>query len=236
MSPMSKRWTLKETEFLRENMCSMNLKELKSHLVNRTEMSNKKKLFQLFTVEHVEKYKTEIIQDYVNNKIGLKALSIKYNFNQRIIGKSLELWNIQLRYRNRSYKSSSGKDNPSWKGYEEISLSKFNFIKLDADRRDIPFEITIEQIWDLFLKQERKCLLSVVEIWFFVIKSLCTASLDRKDSNIGYTIDNVQWVHKNVNIMKNRFSDDDYIKWCILVVNNIKEKEETEIKSVVKID
>ena len=41
-----------------------------------------------------------------------------------------------------------------------------------------------------------------------------TASLDRIDSSKGYTIDNVQWVHKKVNMMKKDMSDSEFIAWC----------------------
>lgn len=226
MSPITKRWTLKETEFLKKSMTNMTISELQSHLPNRTEISIKHKLSQLFTIEHVEKYKEEIINDYINNKIGIKCLVIKYGFNPRLIGKALESWNVELRYRNSNYKRSTGKCNPAWRGYEDIPLSKFNYIKLDADKRGLLFDITIEQIWNLYLEQDKKCALSGTEIIFSSIKSVCTASLDRINSNIGYIIDNVQWVHKNINIMKNRFSDEEYIKWCKLVVKTSQEKEE----------
>lgn len=41
-----------------------------------------------------------------------------------------------------------------------------------------------------------------------------TASLDRKDNTRGYTLNNVQWVHKDVNIMKNTFDRDYFVSMC----------------------
>ena len=41
-----------------------------------------------------------------------------------------------------------------------------------------------------------------------------TASIDRKDSNKGYTRDNVQWVHKDVNQMKMDFEEAEFIDLC----------------------
>ena len=35
----------------------------------------------------------------------------------------------------------------------------------------------------------------------------------------GYEEGNVQWVHKDINIMKNRYAQDYFISLCILVVN-----------------
>jgi hypothetical protein len=64
--------------------------------------------------------------------------------------------------------------------------------------------------------------LSGVDIFFGnqYDKDETTASLDRKDSGKGYTLDNVQWVHKRVNIMKNIISDMEFIEWCKKVANH----------------
>lgn len=107
------------------------------------------------------------------------------------------------------------------KGYKEIGGTYFNRIRHSARNRNIIFEITIEQIWDLFIKQERKCALSGLELHF---SSKCdagdgTASLDRIDSKKDYTIDNIQWVHKDINYMKQDNTDEEFIKYCKLVAN-----------------
>ena len=39
-----------------------------------------------------------------------------------------------------------------------------------------------------------------------------TASLDRIDSKKGYTIDNIQWVHKDVNKMKMDLQEEDFFR------------------------
>src|SRR6266852_3624187 len=59
-----------------------------------------------------------------------------------------------------------GKNSFHWKGFGEISSSIFNKIKVTAKERNLSFNITIQQAWDLFLKQERKCALSGVELRF----------------------------------------------------------------------
>lgn len=97
------------------------------------------------------------------------------------------------------------------KGYGDISGSQWGLIKSSALKRNISFDITIEYAWDLFLKQNKCCALSGVELAFAPTSMKCdkkyqTASLDRIDSSKGYIVGNVQWVHKDYNIMKNRFS------------------------------
>lgn len=59
-------------------------------------------------------------------------------------------------------------------------------------------------MWNLFLKQDRKCALSGEPIQFSskVHKFDRTDSMDRIDSSKGYTRENVQWLHKHVNLMK----------------------------------
>lgn len=101
-----------------------------------------------------------------------------------------------------------------WKGYAEISGIHFCAIRQGASNRGLEFNITIEQIWNLFLKQNRKCALTGEEISFYPIK---TASLDRKNSKKGYIIGNIQWVHKYINVAKSDMSDIEYINWCYKV-------------------
>lgn len=109
----------------------------------------------------------------------------------------------------------------AWRGYKEISKSIWTSITKGCKRgsRILEFDITIEQGWDLFISQDRKCAISGINIEFPYKSrqydpSKRTASLDRIDSSKGYTIDNVQWVHKIVNNMKQALSDTEFIEWC----------------------
>lgn len=109
-------------------------------------------------------------------------------------------------------------NNPRWKGFGKISSSLFSSYKSDAKRRGIEFNITIEYIWNVYLLQKGKCAISGLDINFpETNKDVCTASLDRIDSNKGYTIDNVQWLHKVVNEMKWDYQQEDFIKWCHII-------------------
>lgn len=112
-----------------------------------------------------------------------------------------------------------GSKHKDWKGHGEIYKDFFTTIVRGANARKLPIDITIEQIWDLFLKQDRCCALTGLLLKFGETSKdrSITASLDRIDSNKGYTIDNVQWVHKVINMMKNNLSCDDFINYCSLV-------------------
>jgi hypothetical protein len=123
-------------------------------------------------------------------------------------------------------KHRRAKDNPGWTGYEGISGYYWNKLKHNATKRKsrkLPFKITIEYAWALFLEQDKCCALTGLPIdtsqssknkeWS------STASLDRIDSSQGYIPGNVQWVHKDVNQMKWTLSQDRFINVCKLVVN-----------------
>lgn len=112
-----------------------------------------------------------------------------------------------------------------WTGYEELNGQYFAKLRCGAKKRNIPFDITIEQAWEQFLKQERKCALTKLELTFARARAknagvaIQTASLDRINSNKGYTVDNIQWLHKDVNRMKNGFTQEYFLSMCELIVS-----------------
>lgn len=97
----------------------------------------------------------------------------------------------------------------------------YRYLLVQAKQRAIPFNISFEDLSELFDKQGGKCALSDVIINFSSNSKINTgnASLDRIDSDKPYTIDNVQWVHVNVNYAKLRMSNDDFILMCKQVAN-----------------
>lgn len=102
--------------------------------------------------------------------------------------------------------------NPAWKGFGHVPGKVFSKLQRDAIKRNIPFEITIEDIHNQYNKQKERCAFSGIEIFFGI-----DASVDRIDSSKGYTIDNIQIVHKTLNIMKRDIPNDEFIGWCRLV-------------------
>jgi len=112
-----------------------------------------------------------------------------------------------------------GSRSHEWTGYEEIPGSYWNSVKQNAKTRNLKLRITIKDGWTIFLKQGRKCALTGEIIQFASMTKAKdgTASLDRIDSDKHYTLDNVQWVHKNVNNMKKGLSESEFITWCCKV-------------------
>lgn len=95
----------------------------------------------------------------------------------------------------------------------EISGAHFSNIKSHARWDGLKFDLKVDDIWNLYLTQNRKCALSGVEIVFDKVRGKTTASLDRIDSSKGYSLDNVQWVHKEINQMKSDRSVEDFLVW-----------------------
>ena len=122
-------------------------------------------------------------------------------------------------------KKMINKNHPLWSGHGDISGQFWAAIKNSAKRRkpnEISFEITIEEAWKLYQDQDGKCALSGIEITFASKNKSSeknTASLDRIDSTKPYHINNVQWLHKDINLMKNSLIEEQFIKWCILISN-----------------
>jgi hypothetical protein len=109
---------------------------------------------------------------------------------------------------------------PKHKGVGDISRRLYDYLRRSAKRRNLVFELTIEDLWELFIQQNRKCAFTGIELNFArgthkgVNHKAMTASLDRKDSTKGYVKGNVQWVHKRINQLKWKFDEEVFIYWC----------------------
>lgn len=116
-----------------------------------------------------------------------------------------------------------GSNHVQWKGYGDISghmwykIREMNSHGHRRRRHHLTFELTIEYAWELYIKQGKKCALTGLPIGFSAITKEHTASLDRIDNDKGYTDENVQWVHKDINRMKNVYHQNYFIEMCRLV-------------------
>lgn len=106
--------------------------------------------------------------------------------------------------------------NSNWKGIGEMCGDKWKRIEKIAHDRQLEFLITKDDDWALFLKQDRKCAITNLPIQFKTKYNTNdgNASLDRIDSSKGYIIGNIQWVHKDINFMKQAFSQAYFIELC----------------------
>jgi len=120
-----------------------------------------------------------------------------------------------------------GNNNPAFKGINEIPNCWLSRFKDGAKRRNLIWNITIEQVYELLQKQDFKCALTDELLYFGRIRVHLetNASIDRIDSNKGYEIDNIQLVTKNINMMKQTMSQDEFIRCCKLVSKKFEEKK-----------
>jgi hypothetical protein len=110
------------------------------------------------------------------------------------------------------------------RGVGGLTRTYFNYFKSVAKRRDVAFTVTIEELWALAETQGMYCALTGLRLNFpritangNMVKDGGCASLDRIDSRKSYETGNVQWVHQSVNIMKNGFSQNEFVHFCHLV-------------------
>lgn len=175
--------------------------------------------------------------DIVGNQIGKLIVTneTKQNFKSKLYKCICECGNVRYYTKQNLLKgtlkscgcykkTTNGQSHKNWKGYRELSGTFFNRIKNLAKRRDINFNTNIEYLGDLFYQQKGKCTLSGITItmpktWKSIRSFDYTSSLDRIDSSKGYLEGNVQWVHKDINMMKQQLSQTRFEELCALVTN-----------------
>jgi hypothetical protein len=92
------------------------------------------------------------------------------------------------------------------------------------NKRVIQFDIVIDDLVAQWDSQNGKCVYTGVEL---KLKSFSQeyylenqASLDRIDSNLGYTRDNIQFVSKDINFMKIDLCESEFVELCGLIADN----------------
>jgi hypothetical protein len=100
--------------------------------------------------------------------------------------------------------------NKNWVTRENIIHLRVQAAKHRAKSKNIKFELTNEIIENKLREQNGRCYYSNVEITF-KIHDLHCLSLDRIDSNIGYTIENTVIVTWFINQAKNSIGSEEFI-------------------------
>jgi len=114
-------------------------------------------------------------------------------------------------------KRCSNKNNNPIGVVGSIRLSFFNKYKINAEMRSKDWSITAQDANLVLENQNHKCALTGVDISANGPLESMTASLDRIDNSIGYTKNNIQWVHKRINMMRGTLSIDEFKEMCRLV-------------------
>lgn len=101
-----------------------------------------------------------------------------------------------------------GDMNQNWTGCGDVSGQIVSRYRGSARSRNIAFHLDEKDMWEQFMKQDRRCAFTGLLLTLSA-RSSGTASLDRIDSSKGYVVDNIQWVHKWLNTMKNDLRESD---------------------------
>lgn len=117
----------------------------------------------------------------------------------------------------------SGPSHAQFKGVGEIGGDFWREFLRSSDgtkRRVLPMEVSQQYLWDLFLSQDRRCAYTR-EVLTLHPRNTRTASVDRVDNLLGYVEGNVQWVHKEINMMKGQLSDKRFRQLCGAVAGGL---------------
>lgn len=114
----------------------------------------------------------------------------------------------------RKCSGKGGRSNSGWRGHKDVPQQFFGIAQRSAAARGYEFNLTIEDVQTLWDRSGGKCALSGISIKLDTKHNGCTASMDRIDSKRGYVMDNIQFVHKDVNLMKNHFQQEYFVEMC----------------------
>jgi hypothetical protein len=165
--------------------------------------------------------KEYLIEHYTKQKKSAQIICEELNIKSKtVIFRLLKKYNIPI-----NIISREGRPRNNTKKFGDIHQSYIYILKNRAKNKNLVFNLTGNDLWSLFLKQNKKCALSGLTIifpsaWGAKSKTQITASLDRIDSTQGYIKDNVQWVHKKINSMKMDMTDQEFISLCKMVAKH----------------
>lgn len=103
-----------------------------------------------------------------------------------------------------------------------VRVAWYESFRKSAITRGYSWEITPEYVDALYEQQGKKCALTGWSIGWSNVNWVHTASIDRIDNAMGYTEDNVQLVHKKVNMMRGTLSIEDFVEVCSAVASRVK--------------
>lgn len=117
-------------------------------------------------------------------------------------------------------KTESGKKKR--KGCGDISGDMWSQFLKKSKKKNSNVSIRVEQAWDLFLQQDKKCALSGLPIelsGYPYDRKKTTAVLMRMDTTDGFRLDNLYWVHKDIDKMRGDLSFEDFTSYIWKIVD-----------------
>lgn len=115
-----------------------------------------------------------------------------------------------------------GKNHPRYIGYEDVPSKIISQFKTNAKTRNIGWHLDAKQIWEKYLEQDKKCIFTGLELKF---NSTCSimdgnVSIDRINSDDEYYYENIQLIHKYLNLLKLTLNNNEFIEYCKILTKN----------------
>lgn len=106
----------------------------------------------------------------------------------------------------------------------DLTQTKYCKIRKGALARNIEFNISMEYLWNIYLLQNKTCVITGDKL-----PDINKASLDRLDSTKGYIEKNVQWVTNQANLSKHTMSMSELYNFCEKVLNHANQQPSTSL-------
>jgi len=103
-----------------------------------------------------------------------------------------------------------------------MPITWFEMKRKGGLHRGYAWDLTPQDVVSMWKQQEGVCALSGLPIGWPEKGLTATVSIDRIDSSEGYIKENVQLLHKDVNMMKQAFSQEHFIALCQSVADKVK--------------
>ena len=103
-----------------------------------------------------------------------------------------------------------------------ILLSRFHGAKTRATKYNIPFNLTLKDIYSIWEQQKGLCAISKLPMTFDLYqgRTFTNVSIDQINPHLGYTKENIQLVCMTVNQMKSDMSIEELYMFCEAIIKN----------------
>lgn len=140
-----------------------------------------------------------------------------------ICGRSFLISQHQLQHKQSSCGCMSGRNENKFNKFLNSDCKQlhfyWSFVIQGAKSRNLQVNITPSEAYDLFLQQNELCAFTGIKLKLpqSKLRYKDTASLDRINNKLEYNIDNIQWIHKKINIMRMGLPIEEFQYWCKLI-------------------
>jgi len=111
--------------------------------------------------------------------------------------------------------------------HERDLISRLKNLCTKAKGRTKEFSINTSDLLEVLIKQDGRCAYTKLPL-LATANQFNTVSLDRVDSSKGYVVGNIQLVCAAINKMKQEYTEEMFLLFCLLVTQNNKLSESPE--------